>query len=534
MMNRTMLIGLDGATYSVIDPLMEEGVMPFLRDLTDAGARAELRSTPLPLTPPAWTSLASGRSPGEHGGLDFVRVEPGREHPVYTLTASTDVRCERIWSIASRQGRRVVCLNFPLMFPPEPLNGFMVPGFVPWRHLPRSVYPPELYQRLKHLPGFNPRELALDYDLEKKAIQALPDQEYDEWIRFHARRERQWFELYSHFLLHEEPDLIAGIFDGPDKLQHVCWRFLDRELLADPPTVADAMVRDQCLDYFRQLDRYIEALVRLAGPDTRVVLASDHGFGPTNEIFYVNVLLEQLGFLRWSRNVPHDREGRLTADGHRSSVVLFDWADTTACALTASSNGVWIRVAGDGDVGGISPEDYGEVRGRIIDGLLAFRDPDTGERVVQEILTREQAFPGAASQQAPDLTLVLRDHGFISVLNADQPLKPRGSIIGVHRPEGTLIAAGPGIRSGVVLPEASILDVAPTLLHSLGLQVPEDFEGHVITDLFEPSLLEEQPVAIGPRTEPPSVYRTEAAHVGLTPDDEEQVVERLTALGYLE
>jgi predicted AlkP superfamily phosphohydrolase/phosphomutase len=265
-----------------------------------------------------------------------------------------------------------------------------------------------------------------------------------------------------------------------------------------------------------------------------VFLASDHGFGPTKEIFYVNVLLEQLGFLRWSRNVPHDREGRLTADGHRSSVVLFDWADTTACALTASSNGVWIRVAGDGDVGGISPEDYGEVRGRIIDGLLEFRDPDTGEPVVQKVLTREQAFPGTASQQAPDLTLVLRDHGFISVLNADQPLKPRGSIIGVHRPEGILIAAGPGIRSGVVFPEASIMDVAPTLLHSLGLQVPEDFEGHVITDVFEPSLLVERPVASGPRTEPPSVYRTEAAHSGLTPDDEEQVVQRLTALGYLE
>src|SRR5947209_3703742 len=130
-MSLTLLIGLDGATFSVLDHLCNQGVMPCLGELIANGVRAELRSTPNCFTPPAWTTLMTGCNPGRHGVFDFVRILRGEGPPQYTIATSRDVHCETIWSIASRQHRRVVSLNFPMMFPPRPVDGYVVPGFVP-------------------------------------------------------------------------------------------------------------------------------------------------------------------------------------------------------------------------------------------------------------------------------------------------------------------------------------------------------------------------------------------------------------------
>lgn len=113
----TLLIGLDGATYSVLDPLMEQGVMPFLRSFLADGVRAGLRTIVPPLTPPAWTSLMTGKRPGEHGVFDFFQMEPESRH--VRFFTSHDVHSETIFSLASQNGLRATALNFPSMFPPR-------------------------------------------------------------------------------------------------------------------------------------------------------------------------------------------------------------------------------------------------------------------------------------------------------------------------------------------------------------------------------------------------------------------------------
>ena len=124
-MVRTLFIGLDGVTFTLLDAftreLPEDGVvMPTLARLMREGFQAPLRSTALPLTPPAWVALMTGRTPGNHGIFDFVRFEDNGKDLFWTLSDSLSIRVETIWSIASRQDRRVVSLNFPMMSPPEP------------------------------------------------------------------------------------------------------------------------------------------------------------------------------------------------------------------------------------------------------------------------------------------------------------------------------------------------------------------------------------------------------------------------------
>ena len=182
-----VLIGLDGATFDVLDPYIEEGTMPFLGALLAQGARAPLRSVMPPLTPPAWTSLVTGKHPGQHGIFDFFqKEEPGSVY--FSYASSQDVRTATIWGLASDQGRRITALNFPLMFPAPPVEGSVVPGgMMPWRQLRLGCHPPGLFARLKQLPGFNPREM-LDMELEIKAIDGCPEDEYADWVELHIRQ----------------------------------------------------------------------------------------------------------------------------------------------------------------------------------------------------------------------------------------------------------------------------------------------------------------------------------------------------------
>jgi predicted AlkP superfamily phosphohydrolase/phosphomutase len=534
--SKTVIFGLDGATFTVLDQLIEEGVTPFLGELRDRGQWGDLMSTVNPLTPPAWTTVMTGRSPGNHGIYDFIRAEERGGSVFFSMNSSRDRRVETLWEIASRQQRRVTALNFFGMAPPRPVAGHTISGFVPYRHLRRAMWPPTLFDDIQKLPGFDRHELAMDLDLEKKSIQGLPEEDYVDWTALHRRRERQWFEIAQMLMTDDPSDVTAIVFDGVDKLQHVFWRYLDPGMF-DPRTASpkDRKVRDLCLDYFREVDGYLRELAGLAGPDARIFVVSDHGFGPTWEVVYLNAWLAEKGYLGWRDESDLDTTGALTVDRLKSHVGMLDWDRTTAFCLTPSSNGVFIRRAEAGGPG-VRAEDYLSFRQKIADELLAWRDPANGEPVVTRVLTREQAFPGTTMDMAPDLLLTVRDGGFVSILNADQPLRPRESTLGTHRPEGVFMAAGPGIEPGRRKP-VNLVDVTPIALYSTGLPVPQDLEGDVPDGLFTPEQLARRPIESGPPTLAPDPFpeqRLTSSEKALEEDAEAEVMARLKALGYVE
>ncbi|HET7767682.1 MAG TPA: alkaline phosphatase family protein [Chloroflexota bacterium] len=550
---KVLLIGLDGATYTILDPLMQTGAMPFLRELVLRGVRAPLRSVIPALTPPAWTSLMTGKRPGEHGVFDFFQKDRPDSHYL-RFASSQDIGSETIWSIASQHGKRVIALNFPLMFPAPAVNGYVVPGgWMPWRQLRLGCYPPGLFDRLKALPSFNARELALDMAFEEKAIEGCAPEEYLDWITLHMRRERRWFEILKHLMQEDPADLTAVLFDGVDKLQHLCWRFLDPAALPANPSPWERQVADLCRAYFVQLDELIEEAVTLAGTDTAVVLASDHGFGPTSDVFYLNVWLERHGYLRWAADATP--EGAADAGAAQSPqlglgqiarhVQRLDWEHTVAYAATPSSNGIHIVTRKPDGSDGVPPHEYDRLRRELRRGLLEARHPSTGAPLVADVLTREEAFAGPYAALGPDLTLVLADGGLVSILRADATLTPRADVVGTHRAEGFFLAAGPGLRRGVALPELSIVDVAPLLLDCIGLPAPADMTGVTPLAVLESSAVRARagraattpPMAAGtPRGATHAPQPPVPAHAAdvFDAEAEEIMLKRLQALGYVE
>jgi len=526
-MSRTLLIGLDGATFTVLQPLMDAGVMPFLRSFLETGAAAPLRTIVPALTPPAWTSLMTGRSPGHHGVFDFFRLESPESNSI-RFFSSKDVQVPTIWALAGEKGKRVTALNFPSMFPPPQLSGYVVPGWVPWRQLRLACWPDDLFDRLKSDPAFNARELAMDMKLEERATEGSSDlDEFGPWIEFHIRREKNWYSIFRRLNDEDPSDLTAVLFDGVDKLQHLCWRFIRPEDASPLETEAERKIRDLCLSYYRDLDGVLEQMSTAAGPEATIVMASDHGFGPTREVFHVNAWLELNGYLGWSEKAKDwDTQGSVLGVGQVAKHTwLLDWDRTRAFAATPTSNGVYLAdrtLEGSGRAALLA---------EIKSGLLAATDA-AGERVVENVWTREEAFDGPAGKTAPDLTLVMRDGGLISILPSKEIVVKRETIGGAHRPVGFFAARGPGIRKGVTLGEQSILDVAPLVLYSLGIPIPEDFEGSVPGEqLYEPSALAERPVEHGAATVKLEAPSSESS---MDEEDEAILVERMRALGYID
>lgn len=530
-MNRTVMIGLDGATFTILDELMREGVMPSLKRLCDEGSRTELLSTSNPLTPPAWVSMITGRSPGNHGVFDFIWAEERKNDVYFTLYNFLDIACETVWSYVSRHEGRVTSLNFPMMSPPPPVNGVIVPGLVSWKHLRRNIHPREIYDRFKELPGFSAKDMAWDFELEKKAEKGVQPEEYENWVRFHIKREKQWFEIADYVMKNEPADLTAVLFDGVDKLLHIAYKYMMPASSRPALTAGEEEIRGLCLEYFRELDGFIGRIIELAGPEARIFVTSDHGFGPTEKVFRVNTWLNENGYLTWKgvEGLGDDEKKSVEKLIERHFVYL-DWDRTTAYARTTTSNGIYIRVAEDGR-SGIRPEDYARFRDELVSKLLAVRDPATGEPFVERVMTREEAYPGRNNRLAPDLTLVMKDHSFASIVNEKPAIVTRPEVAGTHYPEGIFIARGPGIARGAKVKRLDMVDVAPCLIYSLGLAVPEDLEGRLPEGLFEKAHLDAFPYAVSGRTvAPESGAGAELEEA----EEKEKIFDKLKMLGYIE
>jgi predicted AlkP superfamily phosphohydrolase/phosphomutase len=533
MTHQTLLIGVDGATFDVLDTLLHEGVMPHLQRLVQTGARATLRSTVPALTPPAWTSLVTGRSPGAHGVFDFFRKSsPSSLH--FGFLTSRDVECPSIWSLATAAGRRSTVLNFPLTFPAPQIAGHVVPGgFMPWRQLRLGCHPAGLFDELQALPRFNARELALDMSEEAKAIEGCAEQEYEPWIDMHIRREQQWVDIARHLAQRDPVDFMAVLFDGVDKIQHLCWRFIDPRMTASLASAWEHRVRAKCREYFSELDCRIGELCSLFDDRASIVVASDHGFGPQVRTLFVNAWLRQTGRLAWQPGEAPVSSGAsaLGLNQMARHVYQLDWTRTRAFAPLPSGNGIHIVRADEGHPGGVGAAEYDKFRDELASELLELRDPLSSEPAVARVWTREELFTGPNIALAPDLTLELQDGGLISILDSPDAVRRRESPTGTHRPEGVLVLAGAGIRPGVRLDPTSILDVAPLLLHGLDMPIPPTMEGRFVTEAFDPAAMAARPpmysTDAAPR--PPEITSAE-----LDAEAEAEILRRLSALGYVE
>lgn len=524
---KVLMIGLDGATFTLLDPMVRNGIMPYLGSVLENGVRANLMSTRNPLTPPAWTSMITGQRPEAHGIYDFLRPVTLKDGGVFLkINDFRDNHCETLWSIANRGGKRATSLNFYGMSPPPAIDGYVISGFVPWRHLRHGTHPKSLFDEVRAMTKFDYRDLGMDIGEEKKCVQGLHDGEHMDWLELQDRRDTAWADMTTHLLETDPTDLTAVVLDGPDKVQHLFWRFVDPALVKEDGDEWYNKVRETCLDYYRGLDRNIQRMMEAAGPDTDVIMCSDHGFGPTTEIFYVNEWLSRQGYLTWSNTAQDDALGQLTAEKIKDHLGMIQWQATKAFCPTPSSNAIYIKKdLGSGT--GVKEEDYLDFVLKMQRELLELRDPANGEKIVTGADLNKLRGTSFV-EPCPDITLRLRDGGFVSILKSSEIVSQRPEADGTHRPAGIFIGHGPSFRKGVSLDAFNLLDIAPLILTLMGLPVPNDFEGQLPAG----ALAEKREAVQGGSTQSQSSREEDREEP--SEEEREALMRQLKILGYMD
>jgi predicted AlkP superfamily phosphohydrolase/phosphomutase len=123
---KVFILGLDGATFDIINPMIQRGELVHFRKVMESGASGLLNSTLLHHSPPAWTSFATGRNPGKHGIIGFTRMaENGYD---LRLVNGNDNPCSTMWHELGGLGKKVIVMNIPMTYPPQMVNGLLISG----------------------------------------------------------------------------------------------------------------------------------------------------------------------------------------------------------------------------------------------------------------------------------------------------------------------------------------------------------------------------------------------------------------------
>ena len=156
LVDRLLIIGLDGATFDVLNPMIDAGRMPHFKRFMENGVSGVLESTKPPITPAAWTTFMTGKGPGRHGIVDFEKYDI--ESHTLTFNSTFEIREKTLWELLSEKGLKVGSINVPMTYPPKPVNGFMISGFETPSIDAEFTWPRELKQDiLREIPNYNYR-----------------------------------------------------------------------------------------------------------------------------------------------------------------------------------------------------------------------------------------------------------------------------------------------------------------------------------------------------------------------------------------
>ncbi|MCA9979030.1 MAG: alkaline phosphatase family protein, partial [Anaerolineales bacterium] len=288
MTPKVLAIGLDGGTYDLLLPLVEQGIMPHMAKFLQQGSWGRLESTIPPFTGTAWSTFATGLNPGQHGILSFQKHDRFNYYEQIVDFVDANQLHNPFWHTLGEAGKRVVIVNVPVTYPPRPVNGMMITGMMTPKNASQFTYPRELAEQL----GEYQIDVDFIHDEAGFRIYGLPPKEVMLSEIHHVTKTRT--QACLRLLQTETWDFFTVVYTGTDRLSHFFWDDLVK-LLAQPTEHGRSPLQDGLITYFRDLDEGIGKLIAAAGPDAHILFMSDHGFGPSpTKRFYINVWLEQI------------------------------------------------------------------------------------------------------------------------------------------------------------------------------------------------------------------------------------------------
>ncbi|MBI4488596.1 MAG: alkaline phosphatase family protein [Deltaproteobacteria bacterium] len=386
---KVMVIGLDSAVPALVFGQWWDE-LPNLRSLTQEGMWGEMMSTHPPITVPAWSSMMSGRDPGELGFYGF-RNRKDHSYDAYGIANASSVSVDRVWDTLSQQGKKIILLGVPQTYPVKPINGCVVTDFLTPSTECDYTFPRELKEEIDCVAdGY-----VLDVDNFRT------DDKEDLLKRIYAKTEKH-FKVAKHLVSTRPWDFFMMVEMGVDRIQHGFWSYCDpthRKYHRGNP------FENTLKDYYRYIDKEIGDLLSLVPRDTAVMVVSDHGARKMDGGICINEWLMREGYLRL-HHYPTEPK--------RLDDVEIDWDHTLAWGEGGYHGRLFLNVKGREPKGVIPPEDYEKVRKELVDKIEAIEDPE-GKNIGSRAYRPEEIYKKEIRGIPPDLTVYFGDLSWRSV-----------------------------------------------------------------------------------------------------------------------
>jgi predicted AlkP superfamily phosphohydrolase/phosphomutase len=435
---KVVVIGPDGTPLSLIRSLIDKGELPNFGRLFEAGSVRPMTSAIPAVSSVAWSSFMTGKNPGKHGIYGFLDRR-ANSYDTF-IPNSRAMRSETLWEILSRHGKRVVVMNVPVTYPPRQVNGILVCGFLGPK-LEKGTYPPQVGEQLK----------SMGYRLDVDPWQAREDKDKFLEDLYYTLDKRE--EAMVHFLETEDWDFFMLQIMETDRLHHFLWE----EMETGHEKYAPAF-----LELYHKIDALLGRLYDRLDDDTTLIVMSDHGFTLMKKEVYINRWLEDQGWLSFTKDPPES-----LGDIHPESK-----------AYSLDPGRIFVNLRGREPLGSVDAgKEYEALRGQLIESLSSLSDPDTGEPMIEAVYRREEIYSGECYDQAPDLVAMPhRGYDLKGSIKKDV-LTDRGVINGAHTfDDAMLYIRGQEVKKQ----EVAIVDVMPTILHVMGVPIPEDVDGEIL------------------------------------------------------
>lgn len=518
---RAFVLGLDGVPWEKLRTWAIDGELPAFQRLFETGAAGPLLSTMPPSTPLAWPSITTGTWPDRHGVYAFQKLRSDYTHRMYT---SRDVDQPSLWDVLSPS----VVANVPMTFPASEIDGTMITGFLNNEPGDGFTHPPEFKDELlEAIPDYR---IGLDWSEYRSQPGALQEP-LDHLVTVRE-------SLLKELMTIDDWRLFFFTFTAPDRLQHLIW---DEDVL---------------LAHYQRLDEILANVMEYVSENEgSLFVVSDHGFGPIDKRVNVNTVLEQAGYLgrketnglrRILDRIGFDRDRLLqvlgavgvsaetianrlperlvdtVAENTPGEHGLYDVDFTETEAFVHGIASVYVNDTDRFDHGIVPSSEIDRVKSEIQVVFEDLTDPTTGEQV---FTVHDGAELFSRDPWAPDLVLDSDRYTARTALEDDLFTDCDG-LVADHRSEGLFMAWGPDIAAGTRV-DVTVVDVLPTVLHTVGEPVPVDIDGQVVKGLYAKDS--------APANDPIERYDYEE-RTGTEPTHEnfDDVTERLQGLGYME
>jgi predicted AlkP superfamily phosphohydrolase/phosphomutase len=453
---RVLVLGLDCAAPELVFDRYHDD-LPVLRSLMERGTWGVLKSSIPCITVPAWSSMFSSRDPGELGIYGFRNRADTTYDGLFTAD-SRRVQLPRLWDVLDAAGKQSLVMNVPQTYPVQPLtNGHLVAGFLTPNTGAQFAYPAIMKQEVLTVApdyAFDVRDFRqVERGQLLAQIQQLTDTQY---------------RVFEHFLREKAWDAAIHVNIGLDRVHHAFWRYHDKQHRLHEP---DSPFKYAIRDYYKQIDSWLGRLIDAAGDDTAVLIVSDHGAKRMDGAIAINEWLWREGWLAL-RQEPQ----RVTSFSHE----MVDWSRTKAWSTGGYYGRIFLNVEGREPQGVIPQAQYETVRDELSAALEAIPG-DSGQPLHTRVFRPQQIYRHVRNI-APDLMVYFGDlhwravgsigYGQHYTLENDT-----GPDDANHAEDGLFILHQPGQAGAGDVAARQLMDVAPTVLNLLNVDVPATMQG---------------------------------------------------------